>query len=191
MRQREGRRREKNSGLLGLLVIGALSTLLSGCGDSPDDEMRRLVRDRQFDPVAAYLASPDDAVACRAAKHLAWARGSDLVALHLQIVVSPRCGWEIPVDAGWRLAEELADDDRSPAVTAILPLLASADEKVRWNMARVLGMLAHPAARPALTACSTDANEFVAAWCKWSNCRIDEGDCNKPNMDVGSGDPAP
>ncbi|MBT9558166.1 MAG: HEAT repeat domain-containing protein [Myxococcales bacterium] len=175
----------------GPAFVAAVCALLVGCAESPEEEMRRLMRERNFDAVAAHLASTDDAVACRAAKHLAWARGPELVARHLEIVVSSRCGWEIPADAGWRLAEELTGDARRPAVEAILPLLASPDEKVRWNMARVLGMLAHEDATPVLTTCKSDPNEFVAAWCTWSLCRISGGDCKKPNMDVGSGDPAP
>jgi hypothetical protein len=171
--------------------FAALLLLLVGCAEGPEEEMRRLMRDRNFEAVAAFWASADDAVACRAAKHLAWARGPELVARHLEIVVSERCGWELPADAGWRLAEELSGDARLPAVNAIVPRLTSPDEKVRWNMARVLGMLAHEAATPALTTCKNDPNEFVAAWCTWSLCRIAGGDCKKPNMDVGSGQPAP
>lgn len=81
------------------------------------------------------------------------------------------------------------------AASDIAVQLDAPERELRWNLARVLGLMKAPEALDALAECAVDGDEFVAAWCVWAQCQIrgdSSGDvCRRPNMDLTNGKPAP
>jgi hypothetical protein len=173
------------------IAAAVLLASSAGCAQ-PEDPVAAAVRARDFTALAAVADGADEGAACRAAKAVVWARGPDLAPLHLRFLGYARCGWELRAEAAWRLTEELTAETRAGAVGPLAALLTDPDEKIRWNAARALGLLGAPESAASLKTCASDANKFVAAWCRWSTCKVTGGaDCKRPNMDLLNGEPAP
>ena len=169
----------------------AVACVFFGCSDPPDP-VAELVRARDFGALVLLGEDPDEKLACRATRAVVWARGPEVVAPHLALLKHTRCGWDIRAEAAWALAEEATGGERNIALTAMTPLLADPDEKIRWNGARTIGLLGLPEGVPVVEKCLVDANKFVAAWCAWAKCKLGPGKgCAKPNMDLTNGKPAP
>lgn len=165
--------------------------LVLGCQDAQHrnaERVRELHKAGDYSGLARLLDSDDADLRCRAAKTLAWVRGTELAATHRAILTGGQCDWKIRAEAAWRLFEEEAPD-LVPALTAGF---ADPTPEVRWNVARVLGVMRVAEARPALALCLSDPDKFVVAWCRWADCKITGSNgCRKPNMSLVNGKPAP
>ena len=158
----------------------------------PLDQVTDAVRARDFSALMALRDNPDEALACKAVQAVVWARGPELAPHHQALLTFQRCPSKIRSEAAWALLEELDAEAAPGSLPALTAALTDADEKVRWNVARVIGLLGVPSGRDGLKACQSDPNKFVAAWCVWSSCVLADGpDCRRPNMNLTNGKPAP
>ncbi len=158
--------------------------ILAGCTSDPVADK---VRAKDYAGLLELAQSGDEDLECRAMKALGWVRHPDAAKAQVEVIAVTGCSWKLRTEPAWRLVEQ----DLKQYIPGLLPYLEDPKEDVRWNIARVLGHFGDPAARPALVQCQADDNPFVAAWCAWSVCRIDEGDCDRPNMNLVNGEPAP
>jgi HEAT repeat protein len=174
-----------------LLIFILATTLLLGCRDSTDANVHKvavLVRAADYAGLGQLLSHRDMDLRCRAAKALSWIRTSRASAQHLQLLTVTGCKWKPRAEAAWRLMEENAPNWQQH----LLPMLKDKEREMRWNVARILGIRGNAEALGALSKCQLDIDPFVAAWCAWSSCKLENGDgCKKPNMDLRDGKTGP
>ncbi len=172
------------------IVVAAL-VLHAGCRDRVDDNVATisgLVKASDYAGLVALLDSEDADLKCRAAKTLSWVRSPEAADAHVRLLSLEGCPWNLSVEAAWRLLEERAYDKTDKLVEQ----LSAKDRKMRWNIAKILGIMGDPDTRPALQTCLDDSDAFVRAWCGWAICQIDKTpDCAVPNMDLTEGKRGP
>lgn len=172
-----------------LLVLSMALTL--GCRDSADAHAHRvasLVRSADYVGLGALLTHEDLDLRCRAAKALSWVRSPKASKQQAQVLTLAGCQWKLRSETAWRLMEEKAPSWQR----LLLPLLKDSERGVRWNVAKILGSYGNAQAMASLTACVTDSDLFVAAWCQWAGCKLRRDvECKKPNMDLRDGRTGP
>ena len=165
--------------------------MLVGCQGAEEKNatrIRGLQREGDLEALKSLLDTDDADLRCRAEKAVVWTRSLALAETHAALLGGHPCDWRVQTEAAWRLFEE----DAPNAVPALVAALADPAPEVRWNVARILGYLRAEPARAALGRCESDADKFVAAWCRWSVCKLDgRPDCHRPNMNLTNGKPAP
>ena len=178
--------------LLAVAHIGVAPLLLwPGCTEPQTENAARigaLVRAQDFGAMVALLDSEDPDLRCRAARTLSWTTHPSAREAHWRLLDYDRCGFGYRIDAAWRLIETKAEG----ALARIIPMIADKDERVRWNIAKLIGKKKIQEARAEVRQCRKDPDIFVAAWCGWATCELDGNkNCKTPEMDLTLGLPAP
>ena len=163
-----------------LYAPSILLLFLTSC-EGERERVVRYVHSGDYTTIVGQLDSTDMKTVCAAASLISWARSPTLVPNHLALLNDRRCGWRIPIEAAWRLAE----GGKTGTVPQITSLLDDPMPEIRWNIAHLLGSWRTAAPRERLQKCAdSDSSTLVQQWCRWALCRQPPGgaSCQRPNM---------
>jgi len=171
------------------VLIAALCVL--GCQDAKKSDavqVGELVRNNDLKGLTLLLDNDDKNLKCAAAKALSWMKTPQAISVQTRVMAMPICGWRVSTEAMWRIAEM----QRPNVLETLKPALSDRRPEVRWNAAAAVLKNSDASGAAMLEQCINDTNKFVAAWCRYGRCKLlAQSNCDKPNMNLTNGRPAP